>query len=221
MRIFDILLATFAIVVLLPFMLPLMVVLKLTGEHYIFYQQTRAGRRGLDFKVLKFATMLKNSPNMSGGVLTQKNDSRILPLGGFLRKTKLNELPQLINVFLGSMSFVGPRPQARQHYDLYSLEVKAKIDKLRPGLTGIGSLVFRDEESILDRVNGDRVLFHDTVIAPYKGELESWYAKNRNVINYFAIIFFTIWAVFRPTSRAYLRCFKNLPKIPTELASLL
>ena len=216
-RIFDIFFSFVAMLILFPFMLPIMIALKLTGEHYIFYLQTRVGKNGKDFRVLKFATMLKNSPNLPGGVLTQKKDPRILPMGNFLRKTKINELPQLANIFIGQMSFVGPRPQARRHYELYSKEVKAEIDQLTPGLTGIGSVVFRDEESMLDHVIGDRDHFHDTVIAPYKGELEVWYAQHRNLFNYFLLIFLTAWSVLRPTDILYPKVFKDLPAPPASL----
>ena len=168
-------------------MIPIIIGLKLTGEHDVFYRQTRIGKDGKAFGVWKFATMLRNSPNMMGGVLTQKDDPRILPMGKFLRKTKINELPQLINVLFGEMSFVGPRPQAKEHYDLYSAAVKSRIDKVRPGITGIGSLVFRDEEDMLNKV-GDRNSFHDIVIAPYKGALEVWYTQNQSIYNYFKII---------------------------------
>ena len=113
-RFFDIIFSAFAILILLPFMIPIIIGLKLTGEHDVFYRQTRIGKDGKSFGVWKFATMLRNSPNMTGGVLTQKDDPRILPMGKFLRKTKINELPQLINVLFGEMSFVGPRPQAKQ-----------------------------------------------------------------------------------------------------------
>jgi lipopolysaccharide/colanic/teichoic acid biosynthesis glycosyltransferase len=127
-RLFDIVFSFIAMVILLPFMLPIMIGLKLTGEHYIFYLQPRVGKGSKTFSVFKFATMLKDSPNLPGGVLTQKSDPRILPMGNFLRKTKINELPQLINIFIGQMSFVGPRPQARQHYELYSTDVRQTID---------------------------------------------------------------------------------------------
>ena len=161
--------------------------------------------------------MLKDSPNMPGGVLTQKNDPRLLPMGKFLRKTKINELPQLVNIFIGQMSFIGPRPQAKQHYDLYSIEVKQAIDKIPPGLSGIGSLVFRDEEDMLSRISVDRNLFHDTVIAPYKGELEVWFSKNRNLKNYFKLIFMTADAVLHPDSKKWRTAFKDLPPVPPEL----
>lgn len=216
-RFFDILFSGVAIIILLPFMIPIMIALKLTGEHYIFYQQERIGKGGKPFCILKFATMLKDSPNMPGGVLTQKNDPRILPIGKFLRKTKINELPQLVNIFIGQMSFIGPRPQAKQHYDLYSIEVKQAIDKIPPGLSGIGSLVFRDEEDMLSRISLDRNLLHDTVIAPYKGELEVWFSKNRNLKNYFKLIFMTVDAVLHPDSKKWRTAFKDLPPVPSEL----
>lgn len=215
MRLLDILFSTLAMVVLLPFMLPIMVALKLTGEHDIFYRQTRVGKGGRRFGVWKFATMLRNSPNMAGGVLTQKNDPRILPMGKFLRKTKINELPQLINVFVGQMSFVGPRPQAESHYNLYSAEVKAAIDTVRPGITGIGSIIFRDEEDMLNAIE-NRDEFHDKIIAPYKGALEKWFVENDTLHNYFKIIFLTAWCVLFPNFKV-LKIFKGLPPMPEEL----
>lgn len=215
-RFFDILFSGLAIIILFPFMLPIMIGLKLTGEHDIFYCQERVGKGGKIFKVLKFATMMRNSENMPGGVLTQKNDPRILPMGKFLRKTKINELPQLINIFIGQMSVIGPRPQAKRHYDLYSPEVKAAIDTIPPGLSGIGSIVFRDEEDMLNAVE-DRDEFHDKIIAPYKGELEIWFTKHRNVINYFKLIFLTVLAVLKPSSNKWKTSFKDLPPVPDEL----
>lgn len=215
-RFFDIVFSGLAIIILLPFMIPIMIGLKLTGEHDIFYMQTRIGKGGKPFGVLKFATMLRNSPNMAGGVLTQKNDPRILPMGKFLRKTKINELPQLVNIFIGQMSVIGPRPQAMRHYNLYSDEVKAAIDTVAPGLSGLGSVVFRDEEDMLNSVS-DRDYFHDTVIAPYKGSLEVYFVKHRNVITYFKLIWLTVLAVIKPSSRAWRKAFKDLPTVPNEL----
>ena len=215
-RFFDILFSGLAIIILFPFMLPIMIGLKLTGEHDIFYCQERVGNGGKIFKVLKFATMMRNSENMPGGVLTQKNDPRILPMGKFLRKTKINELPQLINIFVGQMSVIGPRPQAKRHYDLYSEDVKSAIDTIPPGLSGIGSIVFRDEEDMLNAVE-DRDYFHDQIIAPYKGELEIWFTQHRNVVNYFKLIFLTVLAVLKPSSNKWKTSFKDLPTIPDEL----
>lgn len=215
-RFFDILFSSLAILILLPFMIPIMIGLKLTGEHDIFYVQERIGKGGKPFGVLKFATMLRNSPNMAGGVLTQKNDPRILPMGKFLRKTKINELPQLINIFLGQMSVIGPRPQAKRHYELYSHEVKSAIDTIPPGLSGLGSVVFRDEEDMLNNVE-DRDSFHDTVIAPYKGQLEIWFTQHRTLSTYFKLIWLTVLSVLNPSSNAWKTSFKDLPPVPVEL----
>ena len=215
-RFFDIVFSGLAILILLPFMIPIMIGLKLTGEHDIFYVQERIGIGGKSFGVLKFATMLRNSPNMAGGVLTQKDDPRILPMGKFLRKTKINELPQLVNIFLGQMSVIGPRPQAKRHYDLYSDEVKQAIDTIPPGLSGLGSVVFRDEEDMLNNV-ADRDSFHDTVIAPYKGQLEIWFTHHRTLSTYFKLIWLTVLAVLNPTSNAWKTAFKDLPPVPVEL----
>jgi lipopolysaccharide/colanic/teichoic acid biosynthesis glycosyltransferase len=220
-RLLDILLSFLSITILFPFMIPIMIALALTGEHKVFYLQPRVGRGGKEFRVLKFATMLMDSPSLPGGVLTQKDDPRVLPLGKLLRNTKINELPQLVNVFLGQMSFVGPRPQARRHYELYSDEVKKAIDGVRPGLTGIGSVVFRDEERILDKVSGNRDDFHDTVIAPYKGELEVWYSKHRNLRNYSILILLTILSLLVPSVALYKKLFKDLPRVPMPLSMLI
>ncbi len=220
-RVFDVLFSFLAMVMLLPFMIPIMIGLKLTGEHYIFYLQPRIGRGGKSFNVFKFATMLKNSPNMAGGFITQSNDPRVLPMGQFLRKTKINELPQLMNIFLGQMSFVGPRPIVKAHLELYPETTRQAILQLRPGLTGIGSLVFRDEEGILDRAGGDRKYIHDKLIAPYKGELELWYIDHQNLGVYFKLIFLTAWSVLKPGSDAYKRAFKDLPKVPESLLGLI
>ena len=219
-RFFDILFSTIAIIILLPLFIPLFVVLKLTGEGYIFYLQERIGKGGKPFNVIKFATMLKESPNLPGGFLTRKEDPRILPVGRFLRKTKINELPQLFNIFIGDMSFVGPRPQAPVHFDLYSPEQKEKIKQLKPGLTGIGSVIFRDEEGLLERSGMDYDYFHDKVITPYKGELEIWYAEHKSIGLYFKILFLTAASVINPEKRFYSR-FEGLPAPPKELTQLL
>ena len=218
-RIFDIFLSGLALLVLAPLLIPLVIVLKFTGEGYIFYVQQRVGRDGKPFGLLKFATMLKNSPNMGSGTITVKNDPRILPMGNFLRKTKLNELPQLINIFIGDMSIVGPRPLVQKGYDAYSDEIKACISKVRPGLSGIGSIIFRDEEALLNK-RENAVDFHLNVIAPYKGELEKWFVSHQSLSLYFSVIFITVWVVFSPGSDKAWRVFKDLPEPEGELAVL-
>jgi lipopolysaccharide/colanic/teichoic acid biosynthesis glycosyltransferase len=219
-RFFDIIFSGVALVVFFPFIIPVMVALKLTGEHDIFYTQTRIGRYGRPFQILKFATMLKNSPNLPGGLITAPDDPRLLPLGKFLRKTKVNELPQLLNVLIGQMSIVGYRPFAEKHYVLYSDEIRREIKNIRPGLTSIGSIVFRNEEEMLHSVS-DRNYFHDKIITPYKGLLECWYVQNRTLKNYFLVIFCTIMVLFFDcfNKKKWKKLFKNLPPVPAELAS--
>ena len=148
-RFLDIIFSSIAIIVLSPFMIPVIVLLKLTGEHDVFYKQKRIGLYGKEFNLLKFATMLRNSAVLPGGLFTYKNDPRLLPLGKFLRKTKINELPQLINIFIGQMSVIGYRPLVFEGYDKYHDEIKKLIYNYKPGLSGIGSIVLRNEENII------------------------------------------------------------------------
>lgn len=215
-RFFDILFSGIAILVLLPFMIPIMILLKLTGEHDIFYVQKRVGIHGEDFGLLKFATMLRNSPNMAGGLYTQKDDPRMLPMGKFLRKTKINELPQLINVFTGQMSIIGYRPLVRKQFDYYSEEAKAVLYHAKPGLSGLGSIAFRNEEAILMDVK-DKAAFDENIIAPYKAALELYYIENRSLGMYFKLIILTVEAVLHSKSHGWRENLKGLPEVPEEL----
>lgn len=218
-RFFDILFSLVAVIVLLPFMIPIMIGLLLTGEHEVFYTQERIGRYGRPFKLLKFATMLKNSANMPGGLYTTENDPRILPMGKFLRKTKINELPQLLNILKGDMSIIGYRPTTSYFFNLYSECILNKIHDLRPGLSGIGSVVFRNQDEFLDKAK-DRDTFYREVVAPYKGELEAWYADHKGLDTYFKLIFLTIIAVLMPNSHLWMKILPDLPEIPDRLKGL-
>ena len=117
--VFDVLLALIALVCVSWLLLPCMLILWCTGEHKVWYLQKRVGYRNRMFSIFKFATMLKNSPNMGTGSLTTRNDPRVLPFGRFLRKTKINELPQILNVLSGTMSIVGPRPQMKVDFERF------------------------------------------------------------------------------------------------------
>lgn len=217
-RIFDIIFSIFGLILSLPFFILIMIILKLTGEHEIFYLQNRVGKGGNLFKMIKFASMMKNSVNCGTGLFTLKDDPRVFAFGRFLRKTKLNEIPQLINVLLGDMSFVGPRPQVPAHFELYSEHVKKEIVNVQPGLTGIGSIIFRNEEGLLSHQNSSYDEYYKNIIVPYKGDSELWYIKNNNSLQlYFLIIFITIWVIFFPKSKVYLKLFKNLPQPPYEI----
>jgi len=216
-RFFDIFFSGLALVLLSPFLVPIALLLRFTGEGEVFYVQQRVGKNGTMFGLLKFATMLKDSPNMQMGTVTVKNDPRVLPMGGFLRKSKINELPQLINIFLGDMSVIGPRPQTERCFLAFPETSQEAIKQVKPGLSGIGSIVFRGEEDILDDPNIDRLKFYDNVIAPYKGELEQWYVKNQNLYTYFMLIGLTVWVVLFSDSKVYQSIFKDLPETPAEL----
>lgn len=217
-RLLDILFSAVAIIFLSPILFPVIFILKLTGEGEVFFAQKRVGKNGNLFNLLKFATMLKDSPNIGSGTVTLKDDPRVLPLGKILRKTKINELPQLINILRGDMSIVGPRPQTPRCFDVFPVESQDEIKKVRPGLSGLGPIVFRDEENILSE-NEASIDFYDTVIAPYKGEVESFYVNSHNIITYFKIILATIWIVIFPQSKIVWRLFPKLPPPPEPLVS--
>ncbi len=218
-RILDIAFSLIAIIILFPFMVPIMIGLKLTGEHDIFYMQMRVGKGEKEFPLIKFATMLRDSPNLPGGLFTQENDPRILPFGKFLRKTKINELPQLINVLRGDMSIIGYRPQVRKQYDYFEEEEKKVLRDDKPGLSGLGAIVFRNEESLLHSID-DYEHFYKTIISPYKGKLECWYIEHRNVANYFRLIFITIRVVLYPSDKSWKKL-KDLPEVPKGLQGMI
>ena len=132
------------------------------------------------FHLYKFATMLKNSPNIGTGTITVKGDPRVLPVGKVLRKSKVNELPQLLNVLRGDMSVIGPRPLTAQTFGSYSAATQAVVREVRPGLSGVGSIIFRGEEDILHGASAS-VDFYNNVIAPYKGSVEEWYVENKGL----------------------------------------
>jgi len=215
-RFLDIFLSGMALVLLSPILLPLVLVLRCTGEGEVFFVQNRVGYAGDYFGLYKFATMLKDSPNMGSGTITLKNDPRVLPVGKFLRRTKINELPQLINVFFGEMSIVGPRPQTQRCFDAFPKRSRECIVKVRPGLSGIGSIVFRGEESLIGS-DSRSSNFYDSVIMPYKGLLEEWYVANQSLSTYSKIILATAVVVLNPESRILWRFFKDLPEPPAEL----
>lgn len=210
-RMMDVVLSGLALVVLSPLLIPIALALKCTGEHYVFYYQERIGYKNKKFKMVKFATMLLNSPNLAGGLHTTRKDPRVLPLGGFLRQTKINELPQLINIFRGDMSIVGPRPLVDKTFDPYPDHVKQVIYNVRPGLTGVGSIVFRDEEDILSKSSMPVSECYAKVIAPYKGALELWYQAHISFATDMKLIFLTAWVILFPTSELMHTWFKDLP----------
>lgn len=215
-RLFDIVFSGLALLVLSPLLLPIMLVLRLSGEGEVFYVQERLGRGGKSFGLYKFATMLKNSPSLGTGTVTVKGDPRVLPVGRFLRKSKINELPQLLNIFKGDMSVIGPRPQTRRCFNAFPASSQAEIIKVRPGLSGVGSIVFRDEEELM-HASQNPEQFYDEVIMPFKGALEEWYVANAGFRTYLGCILVTAWVVLNPRSNLVWRTFPGLPTPPPQL----
>ena len=215
-RFFDIFFSGIALLILSPLLVPVSITLRLTGEGEVFFLQERIGKGGKKFKLFKFATMLKNSPNIGTGTVTMRNDPRVLPVGKLLRKTKINELPQLLNIFIGDMSVIGPRPLTTQTFAAYSDNTQSLIKQVRPGLSGVGSIIFRSEEEIMHDVTAS-VDFYANVIAPYKGVLEEWFVSNKSLYIYFVAIFVTVWAVFIPSTKIAWRVFNDLPEPPSQL----
>ena len=219
-RIFDLFFSSIAIILFSPLLLLIAFLLLSTGEHKIFYRQKRVGLNGVSFNLLKFATMLVNSPNLPGSDITSGNDPRVLPLGKFLRKTKLNELPQLVNIISGDISLVGPRPLTPNNFSFYDKKTQEIIKKVKPGLTGIGSIVFRDEESIIQNSHKNPVDCYKEDISPYKGQLESWFIEKQGWVLYFILIFLTANSVLFPSSKLVWRFFKDLPRPSNDLFDL-
>lgn len=216
-RLMDIIISGIALIALFLLFPPIALLLKLTGEGEVFYIQKRVGRQGNEFGLIKFATMLKDSPNLPGGDITVADDPRLLPMGRFLRKTKINELPQVWNVFVGDMSLVGPRPLTARNFELYPKSVQDELKEIKPGLTGVGSIFFRDEEKIICKSRKDTIDCYREDIAPYKGELELWYKENRSFMLDIKLMFLTAWVILFPGSNLYEKFLKGLPEPPLAL----
>lgn len=216
-RLLDLVIGSITVLIFLPVFLFIIILLKLTGEGEVFYFQKRIGYKNKYFHIWKFATMLKGSANMGSGSITIKNDPRVTKVGKYLRITKLNEFPQIMNVLKGDMSIVGPRPLVDRTFNVYTRQVQEKVYDSRPGITGIGSIIFRDEEAFISDSDLPPHEFYRNHIAPYKGALELWYQENKSFWTDLKLIFLTAWViVFRKSDLPY-KFFKDLPKRPIVL----
>ena len=182
-RLIDIFFSFIAIIILFPLLLLTMLILRCSGEGEIFYVQKRIGYKGVQFGVLKFATMLKNSPNIGAGEITLKEDPRVLPIGRFLRKSKLNELPQLWNIFIGDMSLVGPRPCLPELAEKFDANGK-KRNNVKPGLTGLA------------QVNGNIFLSWQK-----RWEYDAYYVENKSLLLDFKILYLTLKVLIKGENR--------------------
>ena len=219
-RVADIGISFATLLLFMPLFIPLIVALKVTAEGEVWYKQKRLGYKNQFFHILKFATMLKNSPNLGTGSLTVRNDPRVTAVGKFLRKSKLNELPQIFNVIKGDLSLVGPRPQMDVDFNAYPKKVQKIIYNVKPGITGIGSIIFRDEEALLSKPGIDVKSYYKEIIAPYKGELEIWYQNNISFVTDFKILVLTVLVIFFPGSQSVYKWFPGLPRSKTLQAEM-
>ncbi len=191
-RIFDIIISFFAIIILSPLFLLISIVIKLTSKGPIFFIQERIGLKGSIFKIIKFRTMINDHNSLN--VVSIKNDSRITVVGKILRKYKLDEIPELINVLVGSMSLVGPRPDVPGYVDLLKGENR-KILTLKPGITGPASLKYFNEEEILSSKKNPKD-YNDKIIFPDKVKINLDYYYKNNIWIDIKIIFATILKFF-------------------------
>ena len=192
-RVFDIVASGFGLVVLSPLFLIIAIWIRLDSEGPVFYRQARVGRNNKDFKILKFRSMKEGSDN--GSLVTVGGrDQRITRFGYFLRRFKLDELPQLINVFVGDMSLVGPRPEVRHYVDFWTLEQMHVLD-VRPGITDPASIKFRNENDLLDKAD-DPEEYYINVIMQEKIRLYLEYVENHSLWYDIRLIFRTIKVVF-------------------------
>jgi lipopolysaccharide/colanic/teichoic acid biosynthesis glycosyltransferase len=178
---------------LLPFFLIIGIAIVINSRGGIFYTQSRVGKKNKDFRLIKFRTMYSGAEKL-GGLTIGAHDSRVTKVGFFLRKYKLDELPQLINVIKGEMSLVGPRPELRKYVDLYSEQQREVLD-LRPGLTDVASLEYIDENSILGNSTDPEKTYIEEIM-PAKLELNRNFIENKRLSNYFRTIGLTVKKIF-------------------------
>ena len=189
-RLFDIIFSLVGLLVLLPLFIYIVVRIKLDSKGPIFYRGKRVGRFGKPFKIYKFSTMVADADKISGSPSAGDDDPRITKFGKTLRSYKLNELPQLINVLKGEMSFVGPRPEVEQYVNIFTEEEKAILN-VRPGITDYASIKFHNEGEILSG-SPDPDKTYEEVIRPEKLRLQLEYVKNHSLWVDFKILFKTL-----------------------------
>ncbi len=193
-RFFDIMASFFGLMfLLLPFCI-VAIIIKCTSEGPVFYKQVRVGKDGKEFKIFKFRTMVVDA-DKKGLQITTKNDNRVTKIGAILRKTKLDELPQLINVLIGDMSFVGPRPEVPKYVALYN-EEQRNVLLVRPGITELSSILFRDENEMLDAAENPEKVYIEEIM-PKKISYNLEYLTKIGPFYDLELIFRTIGIMFK------------------------
>lgn len=193
-RFFDIFFSAFGLIILSPFFIIISLWIVLDSKGGIFYKQIRVGKNNIDFRLYKFRSMAVGS-DKKGLITVGARDSRITRSGYFLRKYKIDELPQLINVLKGDMSLVGPRPEVRKYVDIYTDEQR-KVLGVRPGITDYASIEYMDENNILAQApNPDKAYIEQ--VLPDKINYNMKYIKNQSIKEYFKIIVLTIIKIIK------------------------
>ncbi len=198
---FDIVLSGLGLLILSPIFLLVSILIKRDSRGPVFYRGIRLGRKDKPFSILKFRTMREEAASYAGPPLTSEDDPRITPLGKWLRDSKLNELPQLWNVLVGEMSLVGPRPEEPSLAQTWSLDVRADVLSVRPGITSPASVLFRDEEKMLSA--GSLMDTYLGNILPSKMRLDQLYIRHRSLLLDLDVLFWTFLVVLVPNLRQH------------------
>jgi putative undecaprenyl-phosphate galactose phosphotransferase len=193
-RFFDFILSLVGLVVLAPIFIVLAIWIKIDSNGPVFYKQVRVGQNGIDFGLFKFRSMVVDA-DKKGLITVGGRDPRITRSGYFIRKYKLDELPQLINVLLGDMSLVGPRPEVRKYVELYTDE-QQKVLSVKPGITDYASIEYMDENEILGKSNDPEKTYIEEIM-PEKIKYNMKYINNKNLFEYFKIILLTVLKIVR------------------------
>lgn len=188
-RFFDVLFSALGLIVLSPLFLILAIWIKLDSNGPFFYKQIRVGKDNRDFNLYKFRSMVTNA-DKKGLITVGGRDPRVTKSGFFIRKYKLDELPQLINVFKGEMSLVGPRPEVRKYVDMYNV-VQRKVLSVKPGITDYASIEYIDENILLGKTHDPEKVYIEQIM-PEKILYNMKFINNRSLKEYFKIIFLTI-----------------------------
>lgn len=190
----DFLISLFGLIILSPLFLVITILIKIESPGPVIFRQIRVGKDEINFYIFKFRTMHENSEN-NGPKITVKDDKRITTFGNYLRKYKLDELPQLINVFLGDMSLVGPRPEVPKFVEKYPTPIKNIVFSVRPGITDPASIIFRNENELLSQITDPENYYTENVM-PEKLKYYVEYVENRNLLMDFSIILRTLKTIF-------------------------
>jgi lipopolysaccharide/colanic/teichoic acid biosynthesis glycosyltransferase len=192
-RLFDLIVSGFSLLLLIPAFVAIGIAIKLSSSGPVFYKAKRVGRGGRSFEMYKFRSMVQGA-DRNGPAVTIRNDSRVTSVGRLLRRMKLDELPQMINVFKGDMSLVGPRPEDPRYVELYTPEQR-QVFSVRPGITGPASYCYRQEETLLQGDNWEKVYCEE--ILPHKLALDIAYLQHRSWITDVGVIMKTIFMFFK------------------------